>query len=146
MRRRQQRLIVILAAGVLLAAAVGLTLAGMSNSVTYFVTPSDIAEIARPGREVRLGGLVMTGSVTRGADGVVSFKVSDGAADIGVRYGGLLPDLFREGQGVIVEGKWREGAPFEASRVLAKHDENYMPRELVDALKERGEWREGPAP
>jgi cytochrome c-type biogenesis protein CcmE len=140
MRRRDQRLIVICAAAVLVALAATLTLMGLRDSVVYFVTPTDIAEKAKPGAPVRLGGLVETGSV-HNENGVALFTVSDHGAKVDVRYNGLLPDLFREGQGVIVEGVYRPGAPFEASRVLAKHDETYMPRELVEALKKRGEWK-----
>lgn len=140
MRRRDQRLIVILAAGALLALAAALTLIGLRDSVVYFVAPSEIAEKAEPGQRVRLGGLVVEGSVRREAE-VVYFSVTDGAAQIDVRYAGLLPDLFTEGQGVVAEGVWTPGAPFEAARVLAKHDETYMPREVAEALKQRGEWK-----
>lgn len=144
MRRRDQRLIVILAAGALVALAVGLTLMGLRDAVVYFYAPSEIAAKARPGEQVRLGGLVAPGSVGRGADGAYLFKVSDGGAETSVRYDGILPDLFREGQGVVVEGAYQPGAPLNASRVLAKHDETYMPREVAEAIKARGEWK-GPS-
>ena len=130
--------------------AVTLTLVGLRDSAVYFVAPSDLAAKAEPGRRVRLGGLVVEGTLSRDPDGAARFTVPDGAAQVQVRYAaGLLPDLFREGQGVVAEGTWSPGAAFEAERVLAKHDERYMPREVVDALKRSGRWGEGetkPAP
>lgn len=145
MRRRDQRLMMIGAAGAVLVLAATLTFAGLRESVVYFVAPSDLAVKAEPGQRVRLGGLVVEGTVRRGSDGATSFAVTDGAVQVDVRYEGLLPDLFREGQGVVAEGTWAPGQPFEAERVLARHDENYMPREVAEALKERGEWK-GDAP
>jgi len=95
---------------------------------------------------VRIGGLVETHSLSRGPDGrQISFRVTDGASNLAVVYEGLLPDLFREGQGVVAEGKLRPDGVFAATTVLAKHDENYMPREVVDALKQSGHWQEGGA-
>lgn len=143
-RRRDQRLIVIGAAGALLALAAFLTVSGLSSSVVYFFAPSELAARAEPGRTIRLGGLVAEGSVRHDADGAVRFTVTDGAGETEVRYAGVLPDLFREGQGVVAEGLYTPGAAFEATRVLAKHDENYMPHEVAEALKQRGEWK-GPA-
>ncbi len=145
MRRRDQRLMMIGAAGAVLVLAATLTFAGLRESVVYFVAPSELAEKAQPGQRVRLGGLVVEGTVRRDADGATRFAVTDGAVQVEVRYAGLLPDLFREGQGVVAEGSWRPGEAFEAERVLARHDENYMPREVAEALKERGEWK-GDAP
>jgi cytochrome c-type biogenesis protein CcmE len=118
-----------------------LTFAGLRDSVVYFVAPSDLAEKAQPGQRVRLGGLVVEGTLRRDAEGASFFSVTDGVTEVQVRYVGLLPDLFREGQGVVAEGHWTPGAAFEAERVLAKHDETYMPREVAEALKERGEWK-----
>ena len=141
-----QRLIMILGAGAVLAAAMVLTLTGLRDAAVYFVAPSELAQKAEPGRRVRLGGLVVEGTVHREGEGVVRFTVTDGATQVDVRYAGLLPDLFREGQGVVAEGTWRPGQPFEAERVLAKHDENYMPREVAEALKSRGEWKGGATP
>ncbi len=146
MRRRDQRLIVVGAAGVLLALAAWLTVAGLSSSVVYFYAPSELAEKAQPGRTVRLGGLVEEGSVHHDADGAVRFTITDGAGQTDVRYAGILPDLFREGQGVVTEGVYQPGATFEATQVLAKHDETYMPREVAEALKQRGEWKGADAP
>jgi cytochrome c-type biogenesis protein CcmE len=137
---------VIGAAGVVLILAMTLTLTGLRDAAVYFVAPSELAEKAQPGRRVRLGGLVVDGTVRRDAEGVVWFTVTDGAAQVDVRYDGVLPDLFREGQGVVAEGEWRPGAAFEAERVLAKHDETYMPREVAEALKNRGEWKGASTP
>ncbi|HJS80459.1 MAG TPA: cytochrome c maturation protein CcmE [Vitreimonas sp.] len=145
MRRRDQRLMMIGAAGAVLVLAATLTFAGLRDSVVYFVAPSELTEKAEPGQRLRLGGLVVEGTVRRDADGAARFAVTDGATQVEVRYDGVLPDLFREGQGVVAEGTWRPGEAFEAERVLAKHDENYMPREVAEALKERGEWK-GDAP
>jgi cytochrome c-type biogenesis protein CcmE len=140
--KARRRLWAVAAAGPVLALAVGLSLWAMSDSVTFFVTPSEATEEAAPaGRAVRLGGLVEAGSVRRGADGTVTFTVGDGAARTPVTYRGDLPDLFREGQGVVAEGAFRPDRSFEASQVLAKHDETYMPREVAEKLKARGEWR-----
>lgn len=140
MRRRDQRLMIISVAGAVLVLAATLTFAGLRDSVVYFVAPSELAEKAQPGQRIRLGGLVVEGTVQRVGD-VATFSVTDGATAVQVRYEGLLPDLFREGQGVVCEGHWRPGEAFEADRVLAKHDENYMPREVAEALKQRGEWK-----
>jgi cytochrome c-type biogenesis protein CcmE len=129
------------AAGAVLVAAMGLTFAGLRDSITYFVAPSELSEKARPGQHLRLGGLVVEGTVRRGDDGAFRFAVTDGAVQVEVRYDGILPDLFREGQGVVAEGTWSPGQPFEAERVLAKHDERYMPREVAEAIKQRGEWK-----
>ncbi|MEQ1489922.1 MAG: cytochrome c maturation protein CcmE [Terricaulis sp.] len=140
MRRRDQRLMIIGVAGAVLVLAATLTFAGLRDSVVYFVAPSELSEKAQPGHRIRLGGLVVEGTVQRDGD-VATFSVTDGATAVQVRYEGLLPDLFREGQGVVCEGRWQPGQAFEADRVLAKHDENYMPREVAEALKQRGEWK-----
>ncbi|HEX8901227.1 cytochrome c maturation protein CcmE [Vitreimonas sp.] len=141
MRRRDQRLMMIAAAGAVLVGAITLTFVGLRDSVTFFVAPSELSERAQPGQRVRLGGLVVEGTVRRADDGANMFTITDGATAVEVRYEGILPDLFREGQGVVAEGTWSPGQPFEAERVLAKHDETYMPREVAEALKERGEWK-----
>jgi cytochrome c-type biogenesis protein CcmE len=144
-RRRNQRLMIIGVVGVVLALAAALTFAGLRDSVTYFFSPSELASGATSGQHIRLGGLVVEGTVRR--EGTLNvFTVTDGATQIEVRYDGLLPDLFREGQGVVCEGRWTPGEAFVADRVLAKHDENYMPREVAEALKERGEWKGGATP
>jgi cytochrome c-type biogenesis protein CcmE len=134
------------AAGAVLVLAATLTFAGLRESVVYFVAPSDLAEKAEPGRRVRLGGLVVEGTLRRAEDGAAHFTVTDGAVQVEVRYDGVLPDLFREGQGVVAEGRWAPGQAFEAERVLARHDETYMPREVAEAIKQRGEWKGDPPP
>jgi cytochrome c-type biogenesis protein CcmE len=144
MRRRNQRLMMLGAAGAVLVLAAALTLAGLRDSVVYFVSPSELAHKAAPGHRLRLGGLVVQGTLQRTPDGAMHFAVTDGAVQVGVRYVGLLPDLFREGQGVVAEGVWTPGQEFQAERILAKHDERYMPREVEAALKQRGEWRGAP--
>jgi cytochrome c-type biogenesis protein CcmE len=138
-------MIVIGAAGVLLSAAVALALLGAKDSVAYFYAPSDLVQKARPGERVRIGGLVAAGSIARDpASETVTFAIRDNVGAVNVRFRGIPPDLFGENQGVVAEGVWRGGTTFEAERILAKHDETYMPREVVDALKAKGEWRGGP--
>ena len=135
----------VLAGMVLLSGAVALVLAALDENLSYFYSPSDIAEAPR-GRSIRLGGLVEESSVVRQDDGVtVIFWVTDMANRVAVTYKGLLPDLFREGQGVITEGTLGSDGVFVAREVLAKHDETYMPREVADALKKSGQWQGGEA-
>ncbi len=141
MTRKRRRLTIVLTGMVLLSGAVALVLQALDENLSYFYSPSDIAE-APPGRAIRLGGLVEADSVARQADGVtVTFRVTDTANSIAVSYKGLLPDLFREGQGVITEGTLGTDGVFVAREVLAKHDETYMPREVADALKKSGQWK-----
>ncbi len=143
MTRKRRRLYMVLGGMVLLSGAVALVLTALDENLSYFYDPSNIAE-APPGRAIRLGGLVEEGSVARQADGVtVTFRVTDLANSIAVTYKGLLPDLFREGQGVITEGTLGADRVFVAREVLAKHDETYMPREVADALKKSGQWKGG---
>lgn len=142
MTRKGRRLTIISIAGVTLALAAGLVLFAMRDSVVFFYTPAEIAEKAvKPGTRLRLGGLVKKGSVTRGANKHISFTVTDSKSEITVVYNGLLPDLFREGQGVVTEGVLQAAKTFKADSVLAKHDENYMPRELADSLKKQGYFK-----
>ncbi len=142
-RVKKQRLVMIASAGTLLAVAAAFVLYALQEQIVYFYTPGDIvAKNVQPGTRIRLGGLVGDGSVKRLEDGLVTFTVDDGTDTIAVRYQGLLPDLFREGQGVVMEGAIEPGGGFLAENVLAKHDENYMPREVADALKEKGVWNE----
>lgn len=141
MSRRQRRLMVIGAAGALVALAVGLTLLGLRDQVTFFYGPSELAEKAKVGEHVRIGGLVEEGSVARDGQGALLFKVTDTKTAVRVRYEGDPPDLFRENQGVVVEGRLAPDGGFAADRVLAKHDEKYMPKEVSEALKRSGEWR-----
>lgn len=142
MTRKRRRLIAVAAGMALLASAAALVLNAFRDSLVFFYGPSEaLAKEIGPDRRFRLGGLVEPGSVGKAGDGVtVTFKVTDGAASVPVRFAGILPDLFREGQGVIAEGRLLQGT-FEARNVLAKHDETYMPAEVVDALKKSGQWK-----
>jgi cytochrome c-type biogenesis protein CcmE len=140
--KARRRLTLIAAVAPVLALAVGLALWGLGDSVSFFYTPSQAAQARPPaGRSVQLGGLVAKGSVVKHADGAVEFTVEDQHAVDKVFFQGDLPDLFREGQGVVAVGAFRQDGVFEAKRVLAKHDERYMPREVAKALKAQGEWR-----
>lgn len=144
MTRRQRRLILIGSSVGVLAVAVALILMAMRQSIVFFNSPTDIVERqVAPGARVRIGGLVKDGSVKRAANLHIEFAVTDGKSDVTVVYQGIVPDLFREGQGVVVEGKMGPAGLFAADTVLAKHDERYMPREVVDALKKSGRWQEG---
>jgi cytochrome c-type biogenesis protein CcmE len=146
--KARRRLTLIGAIAPVLALAVGLTLWGFRDSVSFFYTPGQAAAAKPPaGRSIQLGGLVAKGSVVKHSDGRVEFTVADRVAVDRVVFQGDLPDLFREGQGVVAVGAFRSDGVFEAKRVLAKHDERYMPREVAKALKAQGEWRgEGQAP
>src|SRR5450631_3090903 len=147
MTRKQRRLILIGSSLGVLAIAVALVLTSLKESIVFFNSPTDIAENkAAPGKRVRLGGMVKMGSLVRGDNLQVRFEVTDGNRDIPVSYRGIVPDLFREGQGVIAEGHVESGGTFLAETVLAKHDENYMPREVVETLKKQGHWQETAAP
>ena len=139
--RKQKRLAVIVGLAVVVALATTLVLVALRDQIVFFYSPSDVvAREVAAGTPMRLGGLVKDGSWTRdGQDN--SFVVTDGAEDIAARYTGILPDLFREGQGVVAEGSMGPDGTFIATNVLAKHDENYIPKEVVDALKASGEWR-----
>ncbi len=126
----------------MLGLAVGLVLFALEDSIVFFYSPSDIVEKKiKPGQRIRLGGLVEEGSVKRGENTTIQFTVTDTAKTISVMYTGVLPDLFREGQGVVTEGKLGSDGVFIADSVLAKHDENYMPPEVADALKKQGVWQ-----
>jgi cytochrome c-type biogenesis protein CcmE len=130
------------AAAPILILAAGLVLYGLRDSISYFYTPAQArAAHVAPGRSIQLGGLVLRGSVSRGADGETDFTVADRATQSRVSYRGALPDLFREGQGIVAIGAFDRDGVFIASQVLAKHDEKYMPRALAQALKAQGEWR-----
>lgn len=147
MTRKQRRLILIGSSLGVLAIAAALVLSALNDSIVFFNSPTDIAEkqIA-VGTRIRVGGLVKSGSLQRGDNLQIRFDVTDGKSDIAVRYQGIVPDLFREGQGVVAEGKLETGGIFVADTVLAKHDERYMPREVADALKKTGHWQEGDEP
>lgn len=143
MTRKQKRLAIIATGMSFLALSAGLTLFALGQQASYFYMPADVLEKPVPaGQRIRLGGLVEAGSIKR-VDGThINFAVTDGANTIKVGYNGILPDLFREEQGVITEGSFGTDGFFTADSVLAKHDENYMPRELADGLKEKGLWQE----
>ena len=143
MTRRQRRLVLIGSALGVLALSVGLMLSALKDSIVFFNSPTDVAEKhMAAGARIRLGGLVKPGSVVRGENLAVRFEVTDGKSSIPVSYQGLLPDLFREGQGVVTEGTLESSGAFKADSVLAKHDEKYMPKEVADALKKQGHWKD----
>ena len=143
MTRKQRRLILIGSSLGVLAIAVALVLNSLRDSIVFFNSPSDVADNrSAPGKRIRLGGMVKMGSLDRGDNLQVRFQVTDGNKDIPVEYRGIVPDLFREGQGVVAEGHVEPDGVFKAETVLAKHDENYMPREVVDTLKKQGHWQE----
>jgi len=153
MTRKRRRLYILLLCGLGLGSATALTLMAFQDNLVFFRAPSDIARQApSPDRAFRLGGLVETGSVTRDTapDGrpTASFRVTDGAHTIPVSYTGVLPDLFREGQGVVTLGRLGPDGMFRATEVLARHDEAYMPPEVADALRRSGHWNptQGAAP
>ncbi|MBB6509092.1 cytochrome c-type biogenesis protein CcmE [Rhizobium soli] len=144
MTRKQKRMAVILGGMSFVTIAVLLVMFAFSQSVAYFFMPGDLAKTdIQPGTRIRLGGLVEEGSVRRGQGSTVSFTVTDGTGKVDVSYTGILPDLFREGQGVVTEGVFDGGTRFTADSVLAKHDENYMPKEVADRLKKDGVWEDG---
>jgi cytochrome c-type biogenesis protein CcmE len=143
MTRRQRRLTLIGGALVVLALSVGLVLFALEDSIVFFNSPTDLLEKhIKPGQRMRIGGLVKEGSVLRGDNLAVRFDVTDGTSTITVAYQGLLPDLFRDGQGVVAEGALDAHGTFRADSVLAKHDETYMPKEVAEALKKQGHWKE----
>ncbi|HSB59938.1 MAG TPA: cytochrome c maturation protein CcmE [Methyloceanibacter sp.] len=142
MTRKQRRAVLIGTSLGVLALAVGLVLVAMRDSIVFFYTPSEVAEKHLDmGQRFRLGGLVEDGSLKRGEGTTVSFIITDKRATLPVTYTGVLPDLFREGQGVVAEGALTSGGVFHADSVLAKHDEKYMPPEVAKKLKEQGVWR-----
>jgi cytochrome c-type biogenesis protein CcmE len=144
MTRKQRRLTLIGGSLGVLALAAVLVLSALKDSIVFFNSPTDVVEKhVAPGTRIRLGGLVKEGSVRRGDNLAVRFEVTDGNKAVSVNYQGILPDLFREGQGVVTEGTIEPGGAFKADSVLAKHDERYMPKEVVDALKKQGRWEEG---
>jgi cytochrome c-type biogenesis protein CcmE len=145
MTRKQKRLAVIGGLGVVVALAVTLILVALRDQIVFFYSPTEIqSKAVAVGVPIRLGGLVKEGTWVRDGESN-DFIVTDGATEIVTHYQGILPDLFKEGQGVVVEGALAEGGRFAATNVLAKHDENYMPKEVVEALKANGEWQRGEA-
>lgn len=144
MTRKRRRLYVVVAVMICLGFATGLMLFAMSDNIQLFQSPSDLATRPMPeNKRFRLGGLVEERSVRKLENGTVTaFRVTDTAKSVEVTFKGILPDLFREGQGVIAEGKLNADGVFVASEVLAKHDETYMPKEVADAIKKSGQWKE----
>lgn len=143
MTRKQKRFSVIAGAMIFLGAATGLAVFALGQKASYFYMPADIAGAALPdGQRIRLGGLVEKGTIERGEGTEVRFSITDSGESVKVTFNGILPDLFREEQGVITEGSFGEGGIFVADSVLAKHDETYMPKEVAESLKERGVWQE----
>ena len=147
MTRKQRRLVLIGSALSVLGLAAALVLSAMRDTLVFFRSPSDIVEKhVAAGTRLRLGGLVAPGSLSRADPLTVKFAVTDGKETITVSYAGLLPDLFREGQGIVAEGALDGARSFRADTVLAKHDETYMPKEVADALKKQGHWKDDYAP
>jgi cytochrome c-type biogenesis protein CcmE len=144
MTRKRRRLWIVAACALGLGSAAALTLNALSDGITFFVAPSEIAAKApQGGRTFRLGGMVEPGSVERASlngTPVARFKAGDGKGIVEVTYAGILPDLFREGQWIVALGSLQPDGTFKASEVLAKHDETYMPRDVADALKKSGHW------
>lgn len=146
MTRKQKRLAVIAGLALVVALATGLVLVALRDQIVFFYSPSEIRERSvAVGEPIRLGGLVKEGSWTRSGE-TNDFVVTDGKGELAVRFVGILPDLFQEGQGVVAEGSLTPQQTFAATNVLAKHDENYMPKEVVQALKDSGEWQREGAP
>ena len=147
-RTARRRLTVVAVAAPVVALAAGLSLYALGDAAVFFYSPSQArAKHVPAGRTVRIGGLVEQGTVRKEDGGVVRFAVTDRSIACPVVFRGDLPDLFREGQGVVAQGAYRPDGVFEAREVLAKHDERYMPKEVTDALKKSGEWRpDGVAP
>lgn len=145
MNRKQKRLSIIAAGAIFLAGAAALVMSALSDQIVFFSSPTDIhTKAISPNTRIRLGGLVEEGTVVRGEGTEVTFAVTDTNDSVKVTYSGILPDLFREGQGVVAEGLYDPASRlFTADTILAKHDENYMPKEVADALKEQGVWQEG---
>lgn len=145
MTPKRKRLWLVLGSVAVLGCAATLVLTALSDNIVFFYSPTQIAEKQiPPERRFRMGGLVEAGSVTKSPDGQVTrFKVTDTNKTVDVVYRGLLPDLFREGQGVVAEGSLGADGVFAAREILAKHDENYMPPEVAKALKDSGQWKDG---
>ncbi len=141
MKRKHKRLSFVLIALFLLGSSTALILAAFEDNIVFFFSPTEIKDKnPGPNQRLRIGGLVKAGSVKKSDGGVITFAITDTAKTIKVRYKGILPDLFREGQGIVAEGRF-DGRLFRADEVLAKHDENYMPPEVADALKKSGNWK-----
>jgi cytochrome c-type biogenesis protein CcmE len=144
MTRKKRRLVLISSALAVLSLALGLVLLALRDNIVFFYGPSELAQKApHEGQRLRIGGLVKQESLVHEGENTVRFAVTDTKQEVEVTYSGALPDLFREGQGVVAEGSLGRDKIFHADSILAKHDERYMPREVADALKKQGVWREG---
>ncbi len=143
MKRKHKRLLFVVVGMAALGIAAGLIVSAFDENLVFFFSPTELqGKALNPDQRIRVGGLVEEGSLAKETDGVTFwFRVTDLTTAQTVNYKGLLPDLFREGQGIVAEGKMRADGVFEAEEVLAKHDENYMPREVADALKKSGQWK-----
>ncbi|PPR09207.1 MAG: Cytochrome c-type biogenesis protein CcmE [Alphaproteobacteria bacterium MarineAlpha11_Bin1] len=144
MTRKRRRLMVVLVGGLLLATATALVLTAFEDNIVFFHSPTDIASNTElsADRRLRVGGLVKPESWHKAADGLThNFAITDLTNEVRVAYRGIMPDLFREGQGVVVEGRMKSDGRFHADEVLAKHDENYMPPEVAEALRKSGQWK-----
>ncbi len=143
--KKKRRIQIISVAAVALALSTALIGYAMRDGINFFMSPSQVlAEPPSPNEVFRIGGLVEPGSIVRGQSDTVVFRVTDGPGSVEVRYRGILPDLFSENEGMVGTGRFVDGV-FQASEILAKHDETYMPREVMEALKAQGEWH-GPDP
>ncbi len=144
MTRKRRRLTILVLFLLGLGTATALSLLAFQDSLVFFFSPSDLAQRQVPAdRAIRVGGLVEPGSVARGPTTEIRFRITDGSTQLPVTFSGILPDLFREGQGVVASGRLGPDGTFRASEILAKHDETYMPREVADALRRSGHWRDG---
>jgi cytochrome c-type biogenesis protein CcmE len=142
MKPKQQRLIFITASVVCLCISAIITLRAFRDNLVFFYSPTDLqTHTIEPDRVIRVGGLVETGSITHNNDESLTFIISDGNAKVSIHFKGITPNLFREGQGIVAEGVMNRSNTMEAKSILAKHDEKYMPREVVDALKRNGRWK-----
>jgi cytochrome c-type biogenesis protein CcmE len=143
MNRKKRRAILIACGLALMGIASTLVLSALRTQVTFFMSPTDVlTNLPKPGTRFRLGGLVEVGTFRKGTGMISTFKLTDGAKSLPVAYSGILPDLFKEGQGAVAEGYLMPDGVFVADTVLAKHDEKYMPPEVADALKKSGHWQE----
>jgi cytochrome c-type biogenesis protein CcmE len=141
MKPKHQRLLFVVISMVFLCVGTLLTMSAFRDNLVFFYSPSDLrSQSLSTEKTIRIGGLVKAGSIERSSDDTIDFIITDGNADIKVSYKGILPNLFREGQGCIAEGHMTSANGFIAQKILAKHDEKYMPREVVDALKRSGNW------
>ncbi len=146
MTRKGRRLVLIAVALSVVGAASALALYSLSDNIVFFYSPSEIVQKnVQPGARLRIGGMVEVGSVVKKADETLDFAITDGTNKIAVSFQGLPPDLFREGQGVVAEGVLEAPGAFHAETILAKHDERYMPPQMVESLKKQGRWQEGSA-